>query len=176
MTKMLTNKTNLAIIDSFNNTEYGDKLIAICPILKRATINVVNYQESKYLKASGFNNNDAWVCYIPERESIDSPIYAEILTNKDMIQQLNLSENEQFAAIAHEIGHIITYFRTDYKQLDDEKKEMTSDNYACRIGLTESLSSLLNKLIVSGDYSADQTQLMQKRLDMITFYNCQLCS
>lgn len=152
MTKTLTNKTKLEIFDSFTKTEYYQKLIAICPLLGNVNIVVVDYKESEYKQASRFNNNDALVCHIPERKITDLPIYAEILTNEDMIHKLNLSENEIFAAIAHEIGHIIINVETKGKiKFPKEFEEIWCDNYACQIGLAESMCSLLHKLLDKGE-------------------------
>lgn len=171
MRKLIINKTSISAFDTFNE-EYGEILITLYFFLKKVVINIVDYRESKYAQAANFEKNDAFAYYILDRNSIEDIIYAEIIINEDAINRLALSENEIFAAISHEIGHIIFYFRTDSALLSVEQEEMCCDLYACRINLSESLTSLLNKLIDSGDYSEDQTQLMRKRLDAITFYRC----
>lgn len=168
---MLTNKTNLEIIDSFNNTEYCERLIALFPKLKGVDINVVNYKESEYAIESDFQSYDAFVYYIPNPRSIELPIYAEILINEEAIKEFGLTENEIFAALVHEIGHItITVELQGKSPLPIEFEELTCDNNVCQIGLAESMSSLLRKLFHLGKYSSIQNALMSIRITKINDY------
>lgn len=168
---MLTNKTNLEIIDSFNNTEYCERLIALFPKLKGVDINVVNYKESKYAIESDFQCCDAFVYYVPNPRSIELPIYAEILINEEAIKGFGLTENEIFAALVHEIGHItITVELQGKSPLPVEFEEITCDNNVCQMGLAESMCSLLRKLLDFGEYLPIQKTLMSIRITNINDY------
>ena len=75
-----------------------------------------------------------------------------------------------FAAIAHEIGHIILFFREDKNSYKGQVEEVGCDMYACKIGLAVPLSSLLRKLIESHLYSLEQVDILKNRLIYISPY------
>ena len=82
---------------------------------------------------------------------------------------MKLSNHEMYAAIAHEVGHVIFFFKEE-KENKKDFEEIICDYYACLMGLAESLVSLLNKLIRSGDYSQDHIRLLTNRKKFIDVY------
>ena len=170
MTKQLIdNNTNMVCFDSFND-EYSPKAILLCPLLNKFQIHIVSHLETIYTKRAQFNNNDTFAFFL-DKEGVDaSSTYAEIIVNIELCGKLELTEQELLAGIAHEIGHIILYFRLDKFFYQGQEEEKYSDTFACKIGLANPLFSLLNKLINSKLYTNEQSRLMQERLLSIQQY------
>lgn len=81
--------------------------------------------------------------------TIISPI--PIVMNEDVCNALCLTQEECFAMIAHEIGHIID--KTPRKE-NDNQREINADSFANKLGLAVELISSLSKIIDSGNYSS----------------------
>ena len=160
---LIVNKTNLKELESFNKN-FSDKVISICPLLSKFQIHIVKHYDSQYLVETKFNPNDIFAYYLKKESICASTIYAEIIVNEDLCIKLQLTKNELFAAIAHEIGHIIMFFHTEKEQFQGQAEEIYCDTYACRIGLSDSLITLLNKMIDSGLYSESIINEMHNRL------------
>jgi hypothetical protein len=145
------------IFDEFNSL-YGDALVSICNLLLKFKIDIHPIEQYKKLSS-----------ILPKIEDIDTQPYAMyiyndsqsaettitgIVFNDSIIQSLSLTKEEQFASIAHEIGHILYYYlenKDDYPKPQGE--EIFSDKIACKIGLSASLLSVIDKLENNGWYS-----------------------
>jgi Zn-dependent protease with chaperone function len=74
-----------------------------------------------------------------------------IVMNETICNNLNLTQREHFAMIAHEIGHIID----STPRLGNEmQREINADNFAVSLELTQDLITGLTKIIDSGKYAA----------------------
>lgn len=85
------------------------------------------------------------------------------------VDKLNLTEEERFAMIAHEFGHIY-HCDTDYgkdNETDFLKKEQDADEMACRLKLSEALISGLTTIMKKGKCNGGLEQ-MQQRIDKLT--------
>lgn len=169
--QLIINKTGISAFDDFNSL-YSDNAINICPLLEKFHINIVYVSDAKNLNFINLKPNDPMANYIEKCRPTAESTYAEIVVNEVVLNNLCLTEQELLAAIAHEIGHIIFYFLEDKSSCSEQlHEELISDMYACRIGLKESLSSLLNKLIQSGLYPNGQKLQMIIRLLNISHNN-----
>lgn len=168
-TKLIINKTEYHIFDSFNE-QYSSQIVAICPLLNMFSVNIVPHCQTSYWQLADCNDNDAFCSYINKTKSDITSTYAEIMVNADVCNGLCLTNNEMMAGLAHEIGHIIMYFRTDKDKYCGQSLEINCDVYACRIGLRESLISLIHKLIDCRKYSDELINQMQNRLNFINMY------
>ena len=74
------------------------------------------------------------------------------------------------AAIAHEIGHIVFFFKSDKEKYVGQAEEVYCDQFACKIGLAKPLYTLLNKLVLSGDYQEELVQQIKNRLIYIMMF------
>ena len=162
--QLIINKTGIKSFDAFNNEGYGSRAVLLCSLLKKFQINIINSIDTHFAKVAQLNKNDAFVYYINKDEDDASSTYAEIIVNMDVCYKLGLTEQEQLAAVAHEVGHIIIYFREDKESLSESMEELECDLYACKMGLSKPLSSLLNKMYDSHLYSKEQETLFLKRL------------
>lgn len=82
-----------------------------------------------------------------------------VALNEPVCISLNLTEEEQYAMIAHEIGHILDSTpREDNQPL----RERNADQFALRLGLDENLLSGLEKLVKSGAYEGEAEQLKHR--------------
>ena len=141
MSDLIINKTYIKAINDFNR-QYGLKAINICPELSYITINAVYHNDSQHLSELNLNINDAFAYYFYYEAP---PEIAEIVINEEVLLRQRLENEDIQAAIAHEIGHIISIenYGNCYSGL---AAEVLSDDYACKIGLRKPLMSLLKKM------------------------------
>lgn len=161
--QLVINKTNISAFDTFNS-EYALKAISICNILSKFQIIAVDYNDSLYVDKIDLKEFEAFGNYINKEEYDASSTYAEIIVNESVCSKLRLSEQEMMAAIAHEVGHIIFYFKTNKEDFQGQAEEVSCDTYACRMGLAIPLCSLLEKQIYTGDYQMELVNQMKNRL------------
>ncbi len=166
--QLIINKTELEVFDTFNK-KYCNIAISICCLLAKFQIVALRINDSEHITDIGLNEYDPMGFYINKTEYDASSTYAEIVINEKKCEELELSSHELYAAIAHEVGHVIFYFRED-KENKKNMEEIICDQYACRMGLADSLISLLDKLIGSGDYSQDHVRLLSNRKRFIAAY------
>jgi len=166
--QLIGNKTIVKAFDTFNS-EYALKAISICNILSKFQIIAVDYNDSLYVDKIDLKDYEAFGFYINKVGIEPSSTYAEIIVNERVCERMGLSEQEMIAAIAHEVGHIIFYFKTNKEDFQGQAEEVCCDTYACRMGLAIPLCSLLEKLIDSGDYQMELVNQMKNRLFYIAF-------
>ena len=98
--------------------------------------------------------------------SDDENEYADILVrlgkriylSEREIGKLGLSSPEIFAALAHELGHIV--YRTHPWHTDSESR---ADTLAARIGLRDQMIAVIEKIIASRRYRNLTSLLVQRR-------------
>lgn len=166
--KLIVNKTTIQVFDLFNEL-YSPNIVNLCPLLSKFCINVVLHSHSNYWYEAGGDDCDTFCFYINKPKAEITSTYAEIMVNQEMCDRLCFSDDEMLAALAHELGHIIMYFRQDKNLFLGQSLEVCCDKYACEIGFRDSLSSLLQKLIESGVYSTEQINQMRNRIKWIQF-------
>ena len=157
------------MFDIFND-KYSLKAIDICPLLKKFSINIVNDFDTEHAKEVSLDVNDTFSYYLNKSSDDASKTYAEIIVNYDLCSRLGLTTSEIMAAVAHEIGHIILFFRIDKNINEGQAEEVYGDMYACRMGLARPLYTLLQKLIDSGLYPDIQNQVLKNRIHFIKPY------
>ena len=161
--------TNIECFDTFNQ-RYKTKVYEICPLLKEFSINVYTTDEYKELlethsKTPVIDNVDkeAFSTYIFKHTPSAKDTISGIIINEKLCLELKVSSRDKLAAIAHEIGHIMFFFLED-KQIDEEFK---ADDFACKMGLSEELLGLLEKLKNSGVYNEATTYHLGLRIEAI---------
>lgn len=172
--QLIINKTGIESFDAFNNEGYSSLAISICYLLEKFHIYLVNSNDTLHSKEAQLNENDAFAYYLNKDGDDASSTYAEIIVNMDVCHKLGLTRQELLAAVAHEVGHIILYFRDDKESLSVSIEEIESDRYACKMGHSKPLSSLLQKMYASHLYSNEQETLFQKRLSYIKLVDTML--
>lgn len=165
MQPLIINKTRIEAFDIFNR-EYGAKALFVCPELKNITIDAVCNYDSAHFAELNLSPNDAFAYYFYYQTS---PKNAEIVVNKDVIKRQNITIDDTLAAIAHEIGHIISIEKNG-DCFTELPAEVLGDEYACRIGLKEQLIILLKKMIDCGEYYDFQVNWLEKRIDILEKY------
>ena len=167
--QLVINRTNISAFDTFNR-EYALKAISICSILGKFQIIAVDYDDSLYVDKKDLKEYEAFGNYINKEEYDASSTYAEIIVNESVCSKLRLSEQEMMAAIAHEIGHIMFFFKSDKEKYGGQAEEVFCDQFACKIGLAKPLNTLLNKLVLSGDYKEELVRQMKNRIIFIMMF------
>lgn len=137
------------------NALYGGIIADNCPPLQEFQIAILSKEEFETnpgdLPVIDLDENDAFACSSDRQEEAILSTKAGIIFNQAAIDNLELTEEEQYAAIAHEIGHIIYRFFDKKEQFPKgQGEEIFADSIAAEIGLAEELLSLLEKMVSSG--------------------------
>lgn len=144
-----TNKYNIQVFEDFMQL-YSQKIDAFWPELKGVIIDVYD-KDSAQLKDyiiyhDKFGDLSVYIdctfqCY-PNYE-YNNQTYNDIIMRGDLCQKANLSQQEQFALIAHEIGHFVSAYSNT--GLRGQKEECYADDMAAKLGLRNDLVSALQK-------------------------------
>lgn len=160
------------IKEEFNdfNQRYQTSVYKICPLLKDFSINIHTIDEYKKLLETHPEipvidnlDEDVFGVYIFKSTSSAKGTISGIIINEKLCLDLKLTSGDKFAAIAHEIGHIMFFF-LENKQIEEEFK---ADEFACKMGLSEELLGLLQKLKNSGIYNETTTDHLRLRIEAI---------
>ena len=145
---------------------YGGTLISICHLLTKFKIHV--YTLEQYLAfADNFPKiedveNQLFACFVKNDTPHAETTVAGIVFTQSLIDELELTESEQFAAIAHEIGHILYFYLENKDSYPCD--EVYADSVASRIGLKGLILSVIDKLICCGKYQDLDNQLRMRKL------------
>ncbi len=145
---------------------YGSRITYICHLLTKFKIHVFTIY--KYLSIEDNLpqiedvENQLYACFVKNETAHAETTVAGIVFSQSLIDKLDLTEPEQFAAIAHEVGHILYFFLENKDSYPSE--EVYADSVACRIGLKDSILSVIGKLIHCGMYQDLEHQLMIRKM------------
>ena len=157
------------------NAHYGEALLKYCSYLDRFPIEVFTidqYQQCPVGFAPMVDDDTSAFSYsYNKEEDSDESINAAVIIDPELIDRIAFTEGEQFAAIAHEIGHIVLQFSEHQDQYrGPQAQEIYADGIACKIGLAEQMLSTLNKLEESGLFCDSFSRFGMRKLMIETQY------
>ena len=142
---LFKNQQNIEVFNSFVdqfenaiNENYNGNTISI----------VVMNEQHPFFKAIA-NDNDPF-----------ARKFNNIAINEQVCHQLNLTQEEKFAMIAHEIGHILDNTPRDMN--NQLNREINADEFAIKLNLSKELNTGLEKLIESENYSEENKGLEER--------------
>ena len=140
---MINNFSKLKIFDSFIKL-YGEN-----ECCKDIDIKLISFEQPPF-------------CGCNKYDSPFETCVGYIACSTDICLTIGLVENEMYALIAHEIGHI--FYKTSLmpSTVSILEKEKKADSMAIQFGLKNELSSALQKLIDSGKYEDVKEDLRQR--------------
>ena len=154
MKKLFNLRTDIDVsIFKLFDDQYSNILISYCPPLSKVTIDIYTSEE----EAMGDGSIPS-----PYSYSISENMYAKIVFDKAIIESLEFSRNEQMAAIAHEIGHIVFQFLENKQNYTSE--EIFADELSCKLGLTTEIYSVICKLENSDIYNDATSRFGMRKL------------
>lgn len=170
---LFDNQIRDPVFDQFNHL-YGERLFSICPFLSKFLIKILPLGD--LIDAQIITEEDAafqaYLNHIEKMGEDASETRAYITKNEAIIRTLGLTLEEQYSAIAHEIGHILFFFHSIKDGAGGQGEEIIADGYACTLGLKDSLLSVLNKLLGTTWYSEEIYRQIAHRIYWIEhFYN-----
>ena len=140
------------------NALYGDTIVDNWPQLGKFTIQVLTTEEFEAdthgLPPVDDIEEQPFFCSSNQTEAKAETTIAGIMFNPQLIARYGLTEEEQIASIAHEIGHIVLRFREkdgNYEQ--PQSIEIFADKIACQLGLAKPLLSTIEKIENSGVFT-----------------------
>lgn len=162
---MLVNHSGLKEFNEFDNL-YSADLCQIYNHLNQFKIHcysIDDYQNlDEAIPLDGFEN-DSFGFAIDNKDGKFSSTSAYIVYSQEICQKLQLSSEEIYACIAHEVGHIVHYFNKALDGADSLLIERKADEIAKILGISNLLSEVLSKLINSGLCSEEQCACMNYR-------------
>lgn len=119
------------------------------------------------------NESTITICIINQEHQLFNAVAAEndpfatnttmkpliIAINEKVCQILDLTLQEQYAMIAHEIGHIID---NTPKEKNSKSREYNADQFAVKLGLSQELKTGLEKIIGSGNYLNESKDITER--------------
>lgn len=129
---------------------------------------ILQYKLQKNVPLIEGLSNDAFAFSVDAKSDA---VFAAIIISPELYELFNFTEMEKMAAIAHEVGHIIHYFNETLNAAGTMMIEIKADEVAAELGLAEPLKSVLHKLKSSKQYSKNQCQLMDLRIQILNYYD-----
>lgn len=162
---MFINNSNEKLFNDFS-IEFKDLLIALGykPNTRIQIYTFHQYQQLDNVPDLEFSNFDTFA-YVAEKVDSNNPekdFYAIVYSPLN-IKKLRFSPPECYAAIAHEIGHIINFNNSAIPK-EGWFTEMRADEVACDVGLKKQLIAVLNKIQEVTDLSETQKRALDLRL------------
>lgn len=166
---LLENRTKIKAVDVFEEV-CSHKAIEVCAILSNYTIQVISkidYENSPVTnELMDFNYDDTPLWFI--HSEIEDEFF--IVVDEVFCKELNFSEEELMACIAHEIGHIMYAFYTEYDDADEPMKEFVADRYALKMGLGKELFTTLEKLRNYNILAGFDTKMLSWRIGFVQLW------
>lgn len=167
---MFVNHTTFQYFDEFVQN-YSKYIFAYYPHISNVLINFLSTEHYLKLEDVPFiekleDDLFAFSCY-----RNNDKVIGYIIFSPEKCSSFNFSHKECEAAIAHEVGHIIHYFNESLIGLPQIYQEIKADEVASKLGLTNPLISILNKLIDCDYYSDSKRSDMRKRIMLLNLKN-----
>jgi hypothetical protein len=89
----------------------------------------------------------------------------EIMRSEDAYNQCNFTKEEEYAILAHELGHIVAAKRGN-KSIDNLQEEKNADQMAASLGLAIPMQLAIHKMI-KADIKPSNNVEMQQRIDAL---------
>jgi hypothetical protein len=148
------NPQNIEVFNSF--VDQFEKVIN--QIFKEDIITICSINEQHTLFKCVANQNDPFAT-----NTIMTPLVIAI--NEKVCLQLKLSQEEQHAMIAHEIGHILD---KSPREINNQlNREYNADQFTIKLNLNKHLKTGLEKIIASGNYS-EETEGLKERINKMS--------
>ena len=140
-------------IDRFGNAEsLRDRTERITVVLPEDSLAGAFWDSEPFAFNRAINNGSIWY-------------------NECKVNEMGLDQDECYACIAHELGHMMDPNQRNLEHQQD--REITADRIACELGLGNSMISALNKMIdyyQQPDGAADNNVCkdnLQKRINVL---------
>lgn len=146
---LFRNPQNIEIFTTF--VCQFEKVISDALINNTITICCINEQHKRYGAVA--TKNDPFAT----NTALNPPFIA---INEQVCQELSLAQEEQYAMIAHEIGHILD--NNPREKNNPLNREYNADQFAIKLELSEELKTGLEKIINSGNYPSETESIKER--------------
>lgn len=131
------NVNTLQVVNDFEDT-FGTKLVANYPELRDCNINIyTDIKGDGFIKRFNDKDNSPYT---------SNHVVREIMRSEDVFNECDFTREEEFAIIAHELGHFVAGVRGE-KSTDNMEEESRADAMAVFLGLKEEMISAIRKMI-----------------------------
>ena len=135
---MIFNNVNtLQVVNDFEAT-FGTELVANYPELRDCNIKIYTDREGDgFIKKYNDRDNSPYT---------SNHLVREIMRSEAVFNECGFTREEEFAIIAHELGHFVAGVRGE-KSTDNMEEERRADAMAVFLGLKEEMISTIRKMI-----------------------------
>ena len=152
------NINNLQVVTDFEAI-YGQKLSTEYPELANLGIKIyTDKQGSGFIKTYDGRNDSPYT---------SNHVVNEIMRSEDVYGRCGFSREEEFAILAHELGHIVQGKRGQ-KSTNNLEEEMNADQIATYLGLGEHMATAIQTMIEL-NINPNNNAEMQRRIDVLRY-------
>lgn len=159
---IFNNINNLKVVSDFE-ANFGSQLCEGYPEL--ANMDIMIYTDklgTGFIKKWNDSNNSPYT---------SNHAVTEIMRSEDVYNECGFTEKEEFAILAHELGHVVAGKRGQ-KSDNNLQEELNADQMAVSLGLANHMASSLQKMIDLNINPANNEE-MKRRIDAL---NQKLCN
>lgn len=149
---IFNNVNNLPVVTQFE-TAYGARILQEYPELANKSIKIyTDKQGGGFIKKWGNGNDSPYT---------SNYVVCEIMRSEDVYSKCGFSVEEEYAIIAHELGHMIAGIR-DEKTTNNLQEEKNADQIAVKLGLANYMKSAIQKMIDLNIHPSNNAEMQQR--------------
>lgn len=153
---LFNNINNLPVVDQFEET-FGAQIEKEYPELSDKSIRIYTDQQGDGLIKKWDNRNDS--------PYTSNHVVNEIMRSEDVYNRCGFTVEEEYAILAHELGHMIAGFRGEKAQ-DNLQEEKNADQMTVMLGLGDHMKSAIQKMI-DFNIHPENNEEMQQRISVL---------
>lgn len=153
---IFNNVNNILAVKDFE-TIYGDRLCRDNPELTNLFIKIyIDKEDNGWIKEWDIFKDSPYTC---------NHIVNEIMRCEDVYNKCNFTREEEFAVLAHELGHIVAGKRGEKSEISLQE-EMKADHMAVSLGLASHMRAAIQKMIDANLKPSNNVE-MRQRIDAL---------
>lgn len=146
------NVNNLPVVTDFE-VLYGQQLCNNCPELTNIDIRIyTDKQGDGWIKKWDESNNSPYT---------SNHVVNEIMRSEDVYEKCGFTREEEYAILAHELGHIVTGKRRQ-KTMNNLQEEKNADQMAVSLGLSGAMKTAIQKMIDLNIHPENNAEMQQR--------------
>lgn len=149
---VFNNLNNLPVVTQFEAI-YGSQIEQEYPEFANKRIRIYTDQQGDgYIKKWNVSNDSPYT---------SNHVVNEIMRSEDVYSRCGFSDEEEYAIIAHELGHFVAALRGEVTlvNLEDEKN---ADQMAVKLGLANHMKSAIQKMIDINIHPENNEEMLQR--------------
>jgi len=149
---IFNNINNLPVVNQFEAI-YGEPIAQEYPELANKSIRIYTDQQGEGFIKKWYDRNDS--------PYTSNHVVNEIMRSEDVYNRCKFTIEEEYAILAHELGHMIAGLRGEKAQ-NNLQEEKNADQMTVKLGLTDHMKSVIQKMIDKGIHPENNAEMLQR--------------